>query len=179
MTTSDLGSQAMHPHGSITPAGARGGAADKVKDRWHRIAEVRREQGMSLRRVAYHMRIPIEQAQAEEDGSADLTLSRLYRWQEVLDVPVADLLVDCELPLSMPVLQRARMVRLMKTVAAIVEKSDCAAVRRLAETMAAQLIEIMPELDGITPWNAAERERSPGDAGQLEPADDEPDDFDG
>ena len=54
-----------------------------------------------------------------EGETVDLRLSELYDWQKVLDVPIVDLLVDPGTPLSRPVLERARLVRLMKTVAAI------------------------------------------------------------
>ena len=126
----------------------------------HRIEEVRREQGISIRRAAQLLECSADQARAMEVATADLTLSQLYDWQRVLDVPVADLLVEPDEALSPPVLQRARMVRLMKTVQAIVERSNQPAVRRLAETMARQLVEIMPELDGVTPWHSVERRKT-------------------
>ena len=40
---------------------------------------------------------------------------------EALDVPIAELLVESDQSLSGPILERARMVRLMKTAAAIRE----------------------------------------------------------
>ena len=85
----------------------------------HRIRQVRHEQDMSLRRVAQHMHRDLDEVKHEEEADTDLPLSRLYAWQEALEVPVADLLVDSDAPLSPPVLQRARLIRLMKTAAAI------------------------------------------------------------
>lgn len=126
----------------------------------HRIAEVRREQGVSIRRAAQSMNRTSEEVRAMERPTSDLTLSQLYEWQRVLDVPVADLLIEPDESLSPLVLQRARMVRLMKTAQAILERSNQPAVRRLAETMAHQLKEIMPELEGVTPWHSIERRRT-------------------
>jgi transcriptional regulator with XRE-family HTH domain len=128
---------------------------------FHRLREVRQEQGYSLRRIAQLMKVDVDQLRREEDPATDLPLSRLFAWQQVLEVPIADLLVESDAPLSAPVLQRARMVRLMKTVAAIQEKTDNGSVRRLAETMAIQLKEIMPELEGITAWQTASERRTP------------------
>ena len=79
----------------------------------HRIATVRRQQGISLRGLARQQRTTVRELEAEEDEAADLRLSRLYWWQNALDVPVADLLVESNGPLSPPVLQRARLVRVM------------------------------------------------------------------
>lgn len=120
----------------------------------HRIGEVRREQGVSARRAAQLLGKTGEQVRIEEEPTSDLTLSQVYEWQRLLEVPVSDLLVEPHAPLSAPVLRRAQMLRMMKTVQAIMEKSSQTAVRRLAQTMINQLIEIMPELEGVSPWHA-------------------------
>ena len=77
----------------------------------------------------------------KEEESSDLRLSDLYKWQATLDVPVEDLLVEPDMPLSRPVLERARMLRLMKTVVAIRDRSESPPVQRMAQTMIDQLIE--------------------------------------
>jgi hypothetical protein len=59
----------------------------------------------------------------QEDEAADLRLSDLYRWQEVFDVPVEELLVEPGTSLSQPVMERARLLRLMKTATSILESS--------------------------------------------------------
>lgn len=126
----------------------------------HRVQEVRREQGISIRRAAQLLRCTVEQARQLEDPTNDLTLAQIYEWQRVLEVPVSDLLVEPYAPLSAPVLERARMVRLMKTVQAIVERSNQPAIRRLGETMAHQLVEVMPELKDVSPWHSIERRKT-------------------
>ena len=62
--------------------------------RMHRIAEVREQQGVSLRAVSRQMGTEIRRLRKEEDETSDLRLSDLYRWQEALDVPVSELLVE-------------------------------------------------------------------------------------
>lgn len=127
--------------------------------RLHRLKEVRREQGLSLRRVAMHLHVDQDEVRRQEESGCDLLLSQLYQWQKVLEVPVADLLVESNAPLSPPVMERARMVRLMKTAAALYERADTSALRRLCETLISQIKEIMPELEGITPWTDSDSAR--------------------
>lgn len=142
-------------------------AAQPERRALHRIREVRREQEMSLRRAAQHMHRDMEELRREEEAEHDLPLSRLYAWQKVLEVPIADLLVDTGAPLSAPVLQRARLVRLMKTAAAIQEKAASPSIKRLTQTLIDQLKEIMPELEGVTAWNSVGRRRTSQDIGRA------------
>lgn len=143
--------------GSASPKGTPGSGALRVL---HRIREVRREQGVSSKRASQLMGKSVEAIRAEEAETTDLRLSQLYEWQRLLEVPIEDLLVEPHSPLSEPVLKRARMVRLMKTVQAIMERSNQPSVRRLAQTMVNQLVEIMPELEGVTPWNSLDRKNA-------------------
>lgn len=161
MSTSDLGTTGLHTvETSATPLGPPPVSL-------HRIATVRRQQGLSLRGLARQQQTTIRELEAEEDESADLRLSRLYWWQDALDVPVADLLVESNGSLSPPVLQRARLVRVMKTVAAIMEKSENVSIRRLAQTLVNQLIEIMPELEGVSPWHTVGQRRTLDEPGRI------------
>ena len=122
---------------------------------------------MSLRRISRLSRTNIHRLELEEQGSTDLPLSRLYWWQEVLEVPVADLLVDNDASLSAPVLERARMVRIMKTAAAILEKADNPRISRLAETLRTQLLEMMPELEGVAAWHSVGQRRTLDELGRI------------
>ena len=133
----------------------------------HRIAAVRSQQGISLRGLARQLRTSVSELQAEEEESTDLHLSRVYWWQSVLEVPVSELLVDSNSPLSTPVLERARLVRIMKTVAAINERADNAPIKRLAQTLAAQLVELMPELEGVSPWHNVGQRRTLDELGRI------------
>ena len=135
--------------------------------RLHRINTVRRQQHVSLRTAARQVGTDIPTVRSQEDETADLRLSDLYRWQQVLDVPIADLLCDPGTPLSRPVMERARLVRLMKTAAAIQERADSAQVQRMAENLVQQLVEIMPELEDVNAWHAVGQRRSMDEFGRI------------
>ena len=142
-------------------------AGQSVPNALHRIGDVRRQQGMSLRSVARHLGTDIRQASAQEEQTADLHLSEVYRWQQALEVPVADLLVDPGQPLSRPVMERARLVRLMKTAAAILDKAHSVNVRRMAQMLVNQLVEIMPELAEVSPWHSVGQRRGLHEYGRI------------
>ncbi len=119
--------------------------------RLHRLGEVRRQEGVSHRTVARRLGISVADVKQQENENADLSLSRLLQWQQVLHVPLVELLVEPGNSLSPPLLKRTQLMRLMKTVLSILEKASQTSVRRLAETMAGQLTEIMPELRDVSP----------------------------
>jgi transcriptional regulator with XRE-family HTH domain len=125
----------------------------------HRLATVRRLQGISRRTVARRMNLDVSEIRRQEDESSDLPLSVLYEWQKALDVPVAELLVESKDSLSEPLLQRAQLVRLMKTALALVEQADSDGTRAMAQSLVDQLIEVMPELQGISAWHAVGKRR--------------------
>ena len=126
----------------------------------HRVATVREQQGVSLRSAARQLGTDVRELRHQESETTDLRLSELLEWQRVLEVPIIDLLVDPGTPLSRPVLERARLLRLMKTVMAIRELETSAQVKRLAQTMVDQLVEIMPELNDVGPWHSVGQRRS-------------------
>jgi transcriptional regulator with XRE-family HTH domain len=133
----------------------------------HRIAEARRQQGISARSAARRMRTTMDQVRRQEDPHCDLPLSELYRWQRALQVPVSELLVDCEAPLSEPILTRARLLRVMKTVRAIKESAGTAPIQRFASMLEQQLIELMPELKDVDAWHSVGQRRSPNELGRA------------
>jgi hypothetical protein len=104
---------------------------------------------------------------AQEEESSDLRLSELYRWQLALEVPVGELLVESETPLSRPVMERARLIRIMKTVAAILEHAPNSSIQRMAETLIGQLVEIMPELKEVGAWPTYGQRRSLDEFGRI------------
>jgi transcriptional regulator with XRE-family HTH domain len=135
--------------------------------RLHRIRTVRRLQGMSLRTAARQLNATITQIRLQEDESSDLRLSELYKWQTALDVPLDELLVEPSAPLSRPVTERAHLVRVMKTAAAILENAHTPQLRRLAERLVEQLVALMPELEGVGPWHSVGRRRSMDEYGRI------------
>ena len=126
----------------------------------HRIAEVRQRQGVTLRNVARRLGMALPQARRQEQPD-------LHRWQEVLEVPVAELLVEGDGQLSGPVLERSRMVTLMKTAAAIRERTEGQPVGRMVTMLIEQILEIMPELSDVTPWHAVGQRRTLNDIGRA------------
>jgi transcriptional regulator with XRE-family HTH domain len=130
-----------------------------------RLALVRRLQGVSRRTMARRLNIEVEQLRQQENATADLPLSVLYAWQKALDVPVGELLVEASDSLASPVLERSQLVRLMKTVLAVRAHARQESIQRMAQTMANQLVEIMPELANVGPWQAVGKRRQRSELG--------------
>jgi len=133
----------------------------------HRLAAVRRQQGLSQRNIARRLNLDISEARLQEEETTDLPLSILYQWQKVLEVPIAELLVDSDAPLSPPVMERARMVKVMKTVAAIVEKATTPSMKRMVQMLCNQMLEIMPELADVAPWHTIGQRRTLDEYGRV------------
>src|SRR6185369_3440240 len=133
----------------------------------HRIADVRRRQGVSVRSAARRMHTSIDQVRRQEEPGCDMLLSELLRWQHALEVPVGDLLVESDAPLSEPVLTRARLLRIMKTVKAIEETATSSSIQRFAAMLEQQLIEVMPELKDVSAWHSIGQRRSPNELGRT------------
>ncbi len=125
----------------------------------------------AARRVApqrgTRLKLDMKTVRKQEDETTDLPLSMLYAWQQVLDVPIAELLIDSEAPLSPPVMERARLVKLMKTAMAIQEKADTNSMKRLVTMLIEQLVEMMPELKDVGPWHAVGQRRTLDDYGKV------------
>ena len=130
------------------PAAAEGSAMPL-----HRVAEVRGQQGLSLRTVSRRTGIEVKELRRQEDPSADMLLTDLLQWQKALDVPLVDLLEDQNQTLSRPVQERAKLVRIMKTAVSLSEACE-GNIRlvRLATMLREQLVDLMPELAEIGGW---------------------------
>lgn len=122
---------------------------------------------MSLRTATRQLGLDARTIRAQEQESTDLRLSDLYRWQAALGVPISELLVDTEESLSRPVRERASMVRLKKTAAALLEAADTPNLRRMAENLVEQLDELMPELKEVSPWHSVGQRRSLDEMGRI------------
>jgi transcriptional regulator with XRE-family HTH domain len=133
----------------------------------HRISIVRQRQGVTLRNVARRLGVELATIRRQEQPDCDLRLSDLQRWQEVLEVPMAELLEEGDGQLSGPVLERSRMVKLMKTAAAIRERTSGTPVGRVVSMLIEQILEIMPELEDVTPWHTVGQRRTLDDVGRT------------
>ncbi|PTL45007.1 helix-turn-helix domain-containing protein [Blastopirellula marina] len=139
----------------------------KSPRRLHRIRELRKQQGVSLRTASRKLGMPASQVREEEKPDTDLLVSELLQWAEILDVPIADLLEEPQNNLSSPIRERAKLVRIMKTVKAISERTQEANIGILSEVLVDQLIDLMPELAEINAWNNVGQRRSLNDLGQI------------
>ena len=133
----------------------------------HRIQEVRRLQGMSLRTAARQLGTDIRSIRAQEQATSDLRLTDIYRWQRALDVPIAELLVDEDETLSRPVRERGAMLKIMKTARSIVESASDGPTLRMAENLVEQLLTLMPELKEVSPWHSVGQRRSLDEMGRI------------
>ena len=133
----------------------------------HRISDVRNQQGTSLRSVSRKMSLTVQEIRHQEDPSTDLRISDLLRWQEILEVPLSDLLIDSQGPLSEAVSDRASMLRIMKTAKAIKEGAHSRPVVRLANMLIDQLVEMMPELADVAAWHTVGQRRTQDEVGRI------------
>jgi len=133
----------------------------------HRIQEVRRLQGMSLRTAARQLGTDIRSIRAQEQATTDLRLSDVYNWQRALDVPVSELLVDESESLSRPVRERAAMLKIMKSARSLVEAAHPGPAKRMAENLVEQLLDLMPELKEVSPWHSVGQRRSLDEMGRI------------
>jgi transcriptional regulator with XRE-family HTH domain len=133
----------------------------------HRIQEVRRLQGMSLRTAARQLGTDIRSIRAQEQATSDLRLTDIYKWQRALDVPIAELLVDEGESLSRPVRERGAMLKIMKTARSIVDSASDGPTRRMAENLVEQLLDLMPELKEVSPWHSVGQRRSLDEMGRI------------
>lgn len=133
----------------------------------HRLAEVRIAQGISLNSVAKRFGIEISEAREMERPETDLTLSELYKWQKILDIPIAELLIDPDDLPNNPIRTRGQLVRLMKTARSIRENAKEEQLQILSQMLIDQLIELMPELQHISAWPSIGQSREFKDYGQA------------
>jgi transcriptional regulator with XRE-family HTH domain len=122
---------------------------------------------MSLRTAARQLGTDIRTIRMQEQPTTDLKLSELYKWQRALDVPVAELLVDTNEPLSRPVRERGALLKIMKTARSLLESARDEATRRMASNLIEQLLELMPELAEVTAWHSVGQRRSLDELGRI------------
>lgn len=132
----------------------------------HRIREVCQRQGVTLRTAARRLGIEMCEVRRQLDEHANLTLDELYAWHRILGVPVCELLVDSDEPLSNPVMQRTQLLKVMKTAVTIHESADRKPIERLATMLIQQLLDIMPELAEVGPWHGSGHSRGRTEGGR-------------
>jgi transcriptional regulator with XRE-family HTH domain len=134
----------------------------------HRIRAIRLREGMSLVQLAREMGTDVHTLRSQEDGNTDLKLSDLRKWSKAMNVPVDELLADNnDDTVSPPLLKRAKMIRIMKTVQSIREDSSSVRIKRLADMLFDHLTEIMPELATVNAWHSVGRRRRADELGAV------------
>jgi transcriptional regulator with XRE-family HTH domain len=133
----------------------------------HRLGEVRIREEISRRSVARFLGVGVREVKFQEQKTTDLPLSILYKWQEALKVPLVELLAEPSDALSSPLVNRARLVKLMKTAQAIVEEAKQPSVLRLARRVIGQLVAIMPELREVNSWPLGGQRRRRSEYGRA------------
>ena len=133
----------------------------------HRLQSVRKAEGVSRRAMARRLNTDVQTVAQQEEETTDLSLSTLYQWQAALGVPIEELLAETGAELSPPVLKRSQMLRLMKTALSIIEQAKQLGIRRMGQNLVDQILEIMPELDGVGPWPSVGQRRSLKELGQA------------
>ena len=133
----------------------------------HHLGAIRQREGISLRTLAHHLGVGIAAVELQECESTDIPLSVLYAWQKVLNVPLVELLAEPDDSLSTSLARRAQLVRLMKTALSISEQAERLPLKRLAQTLIDQLIEMMPELRGVNSWHGVGQRRRRDEYGRA------------
>lgn len=133
----------------------------------HRLATVREEQNVSLTRIAKRLSIDIAEARRQSLETTDLLLSQLYRWREILEVPVGELVIEPEEIPNNPVRNRGQLIKIMKTARTIRENVQEENLVILAQLLIDQLVEMMPELANISAWPSVGQAREQRDLGQA------------
>lgn len=155
-----LSRQSVSNSRSSVETPAAGCPVDGEKKRYHRVAAARQAQGISVTTAAQRLGWSRQRAVAAEDEAFDLTISELLQWQDALDVPLQELIVEPDQTLSRPVMERAQLLRLMKTTRSLGELVTSKRAKRLISRLSEQLVEIMPELRDARPWPAHQESRS-------------------
>jgi hypothetical protein len=140
---------------------------EKDPPRLNCIAEVIEREHVSPRSLAQRLDMTVSEVLASSKPTNDLTLSELYRWQVVLQVPIAELLVELDMDLSAPVKLRCQLLKAMRTVRSIQERAKEKPVQVMALRLAKQLLEMMPELKYVSAWPAVGQRRTLNDIGAI------------
>ena len=135
-------------------------AAEDSTNPLHRLREIRSQQDISIRSLSRRMNVTASEVRMQEDPHFDLRLSALYQWQQALGVPAAELLVEPGDGLSAPIQLRARLLRMMKTIATILDQPQSDRTTHLIANLKNDILEVMPEVEGVDRWHGSSSDRS-------------------
>lgn len=130
----------------------------------HFIASTLRKQNATLAGCARRLGISLSEAAAQARPDADLSLSQLYAWRAVLDVPTSELIpFDDVVP--DPIRNRALLLRTMKTARQLQNLSRGTRLEPAVASLVDQLVELMPELAETPAWPTVGQSRAPRESG--------------
>ncbi len=132
----------------------------------HFIALTLRKQNATLAGCARRLGLTPAEAAAQTRPDADLTLSQLYAWRAVLDVPTSELL-PLEDVVPDPIRNRALLLRTMKTARQLQDLSRGTRLEPAVASLVDQLIELMPELAEVPAWPTVGQSRAPRESGSA------------
>ncbi len=116
---------------------------------FHRLAEVRNEQGLSLRTVCRRLGDSMNQVRQQECETYDLRISQLYAWQAALEVPLWECIFAPVDGLEANVGSRAAMLVSAKLLKSILEPDNVfGEAKVLLELLVGQISECFPDFSG-------------------------------
>jgi transcriptional regulator with XRE-family HTH domain len=121
----------------------------------HRLGAIRKMRKLSLADVAQRLHLTPEEAQRQEQSATDLTLRDLYRWQQLLKVPLAELLAEPDETLGLPAVKPEKLSPALEVALLILQQTKQPGIRRMAHTLVDQLVELSPELKRIAEEHTA------------------------
>jgi len=124
---------------------------------------------MSREEAARRLKVDVSVVKQQERETTDLPLSILYQWQQLLNVPLSELVVDASDPLEVSRLPRPQMLAMAKTGLWILEKTKQTSIRRMAQTLLNQLVELMPDLREMISERLNHSRRRPTGQGPATP----------
>ena len=133
----------------------------------HRVAEVRREENVSLRTCARQLNTTVADVKQQLKVSTDLTIRQLRAWQGVLGVPLSELLEEPSTGLSEPIHCRAQLLKVMKTALSLRDAAKNEKALTLSNRLIELLLELMPELNEVNSWPSVGQRRGPEDCGRT------------
>ena len=156
----------VKPASSSRPSNPERRSPSKSARPLHFIASTLRKQNATLAGCARRLGLSLSEAAAQTRPDADLTLSQLYAWRAVLDVPTSELLPFDDL-VPDPIRNRALLLRTMKTARQLQDLSRGTRLEPAVATLVDQLIELMPELAEVPAWPTVGQSRAPRDPGSA------------
>ena len=135
--------------GSVPAVRTRKTGEKKV---YHMIAEVRKREGIPIKKCAKLLGISVEEAREQEDPATPLTAAQLSEWKRALKVPYSEFYGRDDDDLDDPIRNRAGMLKAMKSAKSLREMVRCPSERAVVDNLIGQLTELMPELAKVSAW---------------------------